>query len=122
MRDKRKKMTKSESYVLDILYAEKELPIPAARIADKLFETKGYKPQTSYTLITRCVAKGFIKRTEPKFLCSLLITRSEFDYMMDLILAKEKYSIMEKALRDVKLTHIASLTPNISPVDKNKIK
>lgn len=52
-------------------------PLSAADIAAALKEKTGWNRNTSYTVIKKCIAKGAIRREEPKFRCVPLVTREE---------------------------------------------
>ena len=59
------KLFDSEAKVMEILWDHGELP---AREINK---------NTTYTVIKKLEAKGFLRRDEPGFLCTALITREE---------------------------------------------
>ena len=44
---------------------------------DVLNEEVGWNMNTTYTLIKRCIKKGAIERSEPKFMCHALIPKEE---------------------------------------------
>lgn len=69
------KLQDSEIKVMDVLWRQGDLPAKA--IADLLSEQVGWNVNTTYTLIKRCIAKGAIERTEPKFMCHALIPRAQ---------------------------------------------
>lgn len=69
------KLQDSELKVMDVLWREGDLPAKA--IADILGEAVGWNVNTTYTLIKRCIGKGAIARTEPKFMCHALIPRAQ---------------------------------------------
>ena len=82
------KLFDSELKVMDVLWREGE--VPARAVVDKLAQTMGYKSSTTYTLITRCIAKGAIERVEPGYRCRALIAQddvqaSETDEFIDRI-------------------------------------
>ncbi len=54
------KLFDSELKVMDVLWREGE--VPARRIVEELADSMGWKTSTTYTLITRCIAKGAIER------------------------------------------------------------
>lgn len=82
------KLFDSELKVMDVLWREGE--VPARAVVDELAQTMGYKSSTTYTLITRCIAKGAVERVEPGYRCRALIAQddvqaSETDEFIDLI-------------------------------------
>lgn len=82
------KLFDSELKVMDVLWREGE--VPARAVVDELAQTMGYKSSTTYTLITRCIAKGAVERVEPGYRCRALIAQddvqaSETDEFIDRI-------------------------------------
>ena len=82
----RVKLQDSELKVMDVLWREGD--IPARRIAEVLEEKVGWKINTTYTLIHRCVNKGAIERREPGFVCHALFSceqarREEAEVLVD---------------------------------------
>lgn len=65
----------SEIKVLETLWEVGE--IKASALAKILNEKIGWKRNTSYTVITKCVEKGFVERTEPNFVCKALLSRED---------------------------------------------
>lgn len=70
-----KKLFNSELKVMEVLW--KEGDCSAKHISDVLKEQVGWNMNTTYTLIKRCMGKGAILRSEPKFMCHALISREE---------------------------------------------
>lgn len=69
------KVHDSELKVLEVLWTEGTLS--AAQIAKALAASTGWSRNTTYTIIKRCIDKGLIRRDEPKFLCTPLVSRDE---------------------------------------------
>ena len=69
------KLFDSELKVMDVLW--KKGDTTAKEISDILKEEIGWNMNTTYTVIKKCIAKGAIRRDEPKFLCHALIEKSE---------------------------------------------
>lgn len=69
-------MALAELKVLDVLWEYGNLP--AKEIALKLNKSVGWNKNTTYTLINRCIKKGAIERSEPNFMCKVLISREDF--------------------------------------------
>lgn len=69
------KMFTSELRVMHVLWENGEMP--AKEIAQELNEKLGWNVNTTYTLIKRCIKKDVIKRTEPNFICTPLINKSD---------------------------------------------
>ena len=69
------KLFDSERKVMEVLWREGELP--AGQIVKILKEETGWNRNTTYTVIKKCVEKGAVRREEPGFICSALISRQE---------------------------------------------
>ena len=69
------KLFDSELKVMDVLWREGDCT--AKHISDVLKEEVGWKMNTTYTLIKRCIKKGAIQRSEPNFLCHALVEKAE---------------------------------------------
>lgn len=67
------KLFDSELKVMSVLWKEGDMP--AKNIADTLNKEFGWNKNTTYTLIKRCIKKGAIERSEPKFICHALISK-----------------------------------------------
>ena len=69
------KLFDSELKVMNVLWREGDTT--AKHISDVLNEEVGWNMNTTYTLIKRCIKKGAIERSEPKFMCHALIPKEE---------------------------------------------
>lgn len=69
------KLFDSELKVMNVLWREGDTT--AKHMAEVLKEETGWNINTTYTLIKRCIKKGAIERSEPKFMCHALISREE---------------------------------------------
>ena len=69
------KLFDSELKVMDILW--KDGNTTAKQIAKILKEQVGWSKTTTYTVIKKCLDKGAIKRSDPNFVCSPLITKEQ---------------------------------------------
>ena len=67
------KLYDSELKVMGVLWREGDCT--ARHIADVLGAEVGWNVNTTYTLIKRCIAKGAIERSEPRFMCRALVSR-----------------------------------------------
>ncbi len=70
------KLFDSELKVMDTLWKAGG-DLSAGKIAKILQEEIGWNRNTTYTVIKKCIAKGAIERTDPKFQCHALITRKQ---------------------------------------------
>lgn len=74
VREKMKeKLVDSELKIMEVLWEEGD--VTAKHISDVLKERVGWNINTTYTLIKRCINKGAIQRTEPKFMCHALVSK-----------------------------------------------
>ena len=65
----------SEFKLMEVLW---EVGSISASDACKILEERyGWKRNTSYTMLKKCVDKGYIERTEPHFMCRPLITKKD---------------------------------------------
>lgn len=69
------KLFDSELKVMDVLWREGDRT--AKEIAAILGQEIGWNPNTTYTVIKKCVAKGAVQRSEPGFRCHALIDKTE---------------------------------------------
>ncbi len=69
---------KSELNILEVLWTEGEMS--ASRLYRILEEKIGWKKSTTYTVISKCIEKGFVKRVEPGFICQPLIAREDVQH------------------------------------------
>lgn len=69
------KLFDSELKVMNVLWREGD--VTARHIADVLAEETGWNVNTTYTVIKKCIAKGAIERSEPRFMCHALTTREQ---------------------------------------------
>ena len=69
------KLFDSELKVMDVLWREGDQT--AKHISDVLKAETGWNMNTTYTVIKKCIAKGAVRRSEPKFLCHALISKEE---------------------------------------------
>lgn len=67
------KITEAERHVLQVLWENGTTS--AKDISILLNERLGWKKTTTYTMITRCLNKGYLKREDPGFLCSALVSK-----------------------------------------------
>lgn len=71
----KEKLFDSELKVMEVLWQEGNCT--AKHISDVLKDRVGWNINTTYTLIKRCIQKGAVERTEPKFMCRALISKEE---------------------------------------------
>lgn len=71
----KEKLFDSEAKVMDIIWESGR--ISAKDISLIAAERIGWNKNTTYTVIKKLEAKGFIRREEPGFICTPLVSRSE---------------------------------------------
>lgn len=69
------KLFESERKVMEIVWARG--PLPAKEISRIAEETVGWNKNTTYTVIKKLVEKGALRREEPGFVCTALVSRTE---------------------------------------------
>jgi len=65
----------SELKVMEILWSEGDTTAKA--LAQALAQQVGWSKTTTYTVIKKCVDKGFVERRGENFLCHALISKEE---------------------------------------------
>ncbi len=69
------KLFDSERKVMEVLW--REGPITASEISKILKLDIGWNRNTTYTVINKCIQKGYVTRGEKKFLCTPVVTKDE---------------------------------------------
>jgi predicted transcriptional regulator len=69
------KLYDSDLKLMNVLWAEGAMS--AQQLAARLTAQVGWGKTTTYTMIKKCIDKGFIERTEPGFLCRPLMSRED---------------------------------------------
>ncbi len=69
------KLFDSEAKVMEILWSRG--PLSAKEISVIAADTIGWNKNTTYTVLKKLAANGFIRRDEPGFLCTPLISQTE---------------------------------------------
>lgn len=91
-----KKIFDSEIKVMEIIW-ERE-PISAKDISICAADEIGWNKNTTYTVIKKLEAKGFVSRTEPGFICTSLVSRDEVRKSETASLAEKLFGGSKKAL------------------------
>ena len=94
------KLFDSELKVMEILWREGGLS--AGQLAQILKEETGWNRNTTYTVIKKCIEKGAIRRTEPKFFCQAIVSRED-------IQAYETKELIEKMFGGSKRQFFAAM-------------
>ena len=86
----------SEAKVMEIIWANS--PISAKQISVIAAETIGWNKNTTYTVIKRLEAKGFIQREDPGFICIPLVHQHQMQKLEATSLVKRVFGGSRKAL------------------------
>lgn len=65
----------SERNIMEVLWENGAMH--AKDVAAALKQKVNWSKTTTYTMLTRCMDKGYLKRSEPKFLCTPVLTKAE---------------------------------------------
>lgn len=90
------KLFDSEAKVMEILWAHS--PISAKEISRIAGETIGWNKNTTYTVIKKLEAKGFLQREDPGFLCTPLVSQSQMQKVEAASLIKKVFGGSRQAL------------------------
>lgn len=107
MNEKSCKLFDSEKKVMEVLWEKGTLT--AGEMVKELRESIGWNRNTTYTVIKKCIAKGAIQRTEPKFQCTAVVSREQVqDYetneLVDRMFGGSKEKFFAAFLDDGKLS------------------
>ena len=86
----------SEAKVMEILWERS--PISAKEISLIAAETIGLNKNTTYTVIKKLEAKGFLRREDPGFLCTPLISKNQIQKAEAASLLKKVFGGSRQAL------------------------
>lgn len=92
----KEKLFDSEAKVMEILWSKG--PLSAKEISLIAADTIGWNKNTTYTVIKRLEAKGFLRREDPGFLCTPLISQSEMQKVEVESFVKKVFGGSKKAL------------------------
>ncbi len=101
------KLFDSEIKVMEIIWANE--PISAKQVSVIAAETIGWNKNTTYTVIKKLELKGFLKREEPGFICTSMISRHEIQQAemkshIEKFFGGSKKALFSALLEDEKLT------------------
>lgn len=92
----KEKLFDSEAKVMEIIWAKS--PISAKDISLIASEKIGWNKNTTYTVIKKLEAKGFIRREDPGFICTPLVSQSQMQKAEAASLVKKIFGGSRKAL------------------------
>ena len=90
------KLFDSEAKVMDIIWEKG--PLSAKEISLIAAESIGWNKNTTYTVIKKLEAKGFIRRDEPGFICTPLVSREQMQKQETESLINKFFGGSKKAL------------------------
>ncbi len=90
------KLFDSEAKVMEIIWSRG--PLPAKEISLIAADSIGWNKNTTYTVIKKLEAKGFIRRDDPGFICTALISQSEMQKHETASFVKKVFGGSRKAL------------------------
>ena len=92
----REKLFDSEAKVMEFIWNKG--PISAKEISLIAAESIGWNKNTTYTVIKKLEAKGFIRRDDPGFICTPLVSRDEMQKVEAKSLLNRVFGGSRKAL------------------------
>ena len=92
----KEKLFDSEAKVMEIIWQKS--PISAKEISLIAAETIGWNKNTTYTIIKKLEAKGFIRRDDPGFICTALVSQGQMQKVEVASLVKKVFGGSRKAL------------------------
>ena len=92
----KEKLFDSEAKVMEIIWAKS--PISAKDISLIAAEKIGWNKNTTYTVIKKLEAKGFIQRDDPGFICTPLVSQSQMQKIEAASLVNKVFGGSRKAL------------------------
>ena len=90
------KLFESEAKVMEIIW--KKNPISAKEVSLIAADTIGWNKNTTYTVLKKLEAKGIIRRTDPGFICTPLITENQMQKVEVASLLRKVFGGSRKAL------------------------
>ncbi|MBQ7398693.1 MAG: BlaI/MecI/CopY family transcriptional regulator [Clostridia bacterium] len=101
------KLFDSELKVMELIWANE--PISAKELSRLAEQEFSWNKNTTYTVIKKIEAKGYIKREDPGFVCTSLISkhdvcRSETKGLIDKLFGGSKKALFSALIEDEELT------------------
>lgn len=92
----KEKLFESEAKVMEIIWERG--PLSAKEISLIAADTIGWNKNTTYTVIKKLEAKGFIRRDDPGFICTPLVSQEEMQRKEAVSLLNRVFGGSRKAL------------------------
>lgn len=101
------KLYDSEMKIMELIW--KNEPISAKELSLIAKKDIGWNKNTTYTVIKKVIEKGYVKREDPDFICSSLISRKEVSKnetknLIDRLFGGSKKALFSALLEDEELT------------------
>jgi len=101
------KLFDSEAKVMEILWDRG--PMTAREVSRIAAEAIGWNKNTTYTVIKKLEAKGFIRRDDPGFICTPLVSQEEMQKkeavsLLNKVFGGSRKALFSALLDDEKLT------------------
>lgn len=92
----KEKLFDSEAKVMEILWQNG--PLCAKQVSLIAADSIGWNKNTTYTVLKKLEAKGFIRRQDPGFVCTPLISRQQMQRAEAMSLVKKAFGGSRRAL------------------------
>ena len=92
----KEKLFDSEAKVMEIIWNRG--PLSAKEISLIAADSIGWNKNTTYTIIKKLESRGFIKRTDPGFICTPLVSQEEMQKKEAVSLLNKVFGGSRKAL------------------------
>ena len=102
----------SERKIMEILWEHGCLK--AAEIAKLMNDSVGWNRNTTYTVLKKCIEKKYVKRSEPGYICSAVVSKKD-------VQLSELDEVLEKSFGG-SVTKLFSALITISPPSKFEVK
>ena len=101
------KLYDSEIKLMELIWQNE--PVSAKQLSLLAQQEIGWNKNTTYTVIKKVIEKGYVKREEPDFICTALIsrgevTKSETKGLIDRLFGGSKKALFSALLEDEELT------------------
>ncbi len=101
------KLFDSEMKIMELIW--KNEPVNAKELSLLAQNDIGWNKNTTYTVIKKVIEKGYVKREDPNYICSSLISREEVSKnetksLIDRLFGGSKKALFSALLEDEELT------------------
>ena len=102
----------SEKRIMTALWREGSLK--ASELVKLMGEETGWNRNTTYTVIRKCIEKKLVKRTDPGYICSPLVSRKQTQ-------RQDAEELLERSF-DGNILKLFSVLAGIKPLSKFEVK